>query len=321
MTRPQLTDAGPSVRSTADGSDRLGITVGGLHLANPVMPASGCFGPELAAAADLGTLGAVVTKTVFRAARSGNPAHRLAEVPGGMLNSVGIPSVGAERFRREILPAYRELGPPVIVSIGGLSAQDYWDVTEALADEQLDAFEVNVSCPNLEHNGLEMGSSPREVERVTAGVRRLANNRPVIVKLTPNVASIADIAQAAEAGGADALTVANTYVGMSVGVRDRRATLGSTTGGLSGPAVKPLVLRLVWQTVGKVGVPVIACGGASSALDVMEYLIVGAVAVQVGTANFTQPTTMRDIVTALPATLDDLGARSVTDIVGTVVTA
>jgi dihydroorotate dehydrogenase (NAD+) catalytic subunit len=284
------------------------------------MPASGCFGPELSAAVDLGPLGAVVTKTVFRAARSGNPAHRLAEVASGMLNSVGIPSRGVEHFRQQVLPAYRELGPPVVVSIGGLSAQDYWDVTEALSDEQLDAFEVNVSCPNIEHNGLEMGSSPREVERVTAGVRRLANGRPVIVKLTPNVSSIGDIARAAEAGGADALTVANTYVGMSVGVRDRRATLGTTTGGLSGPAVKPLVLRLVWQAVREVGVPVIACGGAGTAADVVEYLIVGAVAVQIGTANFSQPTTMRDIVSSLPAMLDDLGAQSVTDIVGSVVT-
>jgi dihydroorotate dehydrogenase (NAD+) catalytic subunit len=285
------------------------------------MPASGCFGPELAEATELGPLGAVVTKTVFLAARAGNPAHRLAEVASGVLNSVGIPSVGVERFRARILPAYRDLGPPVIVSVGGLSAADYWGVTEALADEQLDAFEVNVSCPNLERNGLELGASPREVERVTAGVRQRADGRPVIVKLTPNVSSIADIARAAEAGGADALTIANTYVGMSIALPDRRASLGSTTGGLSGPSVKPLVIRLVWQAARDVGIPVIACGGVGTAIDVAEYLIAGAVAVQVGTANFTQPTTMRDIVSALPALLDDLGARSVTDLVGTIVTA
>ncbi|MFI5911843.1 dihydroorotate dehydrogenase [Dactylosporangium sp. NPDC051541] len=301
--------------------NRLEVSAGGLRLANPVMPASGCFGPELADVARLGPLGAVVTKTVFRGVRSGNPAHRLAEVASGMLNSVGIPSLGVHRFRREILPSYRRLGAPVIVSIGGLSVQDYWDVAEELADEEFAAFEVNVSCPNLEHNGLEIGSTPRELERVTRGVRERAGGRPVIVKLTPNVSSIGLIARAAEAAGADLLTVANTYLGMSVDLPDRRATLGSTTGGLSGPSVKPLVMRLVWQTVREVGIPVIACGGACTAEDVAEYLVVGAVAVQVGTANFTQPTTMSEIVAALPATLDRLGARTVSDLVGTLVSA
>lgn len=296
---------------------RLGINIGGLRLANPVMPASGCFGPELAPLIPVDTLGAVVTKTVFAEVRSGNPAPRLAEVPNGMLNSVGIPSAGIDRFRSVILPAYRGLGPPVIVSIGGLSVEDYWRVTALLSEETFGAFEVNVSCPNLEHGGLEIGSSATEVERVTAGVRRNAAGRPVIVKLTPNVSDIGAIARAAEAGGADAVTVANTFIGMSLDMPARRPSLGNTIGGLSGPSVRPLVLRLLWQTAQQVAIPVIGCGGIATAADVAEYLIAGASAVQVGTATFTRPTTMTDIVQALPGVLDDLGVRHLKELIAT----
>lgn len=291
------------------------MNIGSLVLANPVMPASGCFGPELAPVVPLAGLGAVVTKTVFSQTRSGNPANRLTEVPGGMLNSVGIPSVGMAAFRARVLPAYQRLGPPVVVSLGGLSATDFWGATAEIADARPDAFEINLSCPNLEH-GPDVGSTPSEIERITLGVCDRAEGTPVIVKLKPNVGAIETMARAAEAGGAAAVTVANTYPAMTVNLDERRASLGNNTGGLSGPAVRPLVMQLVWQTASAVEIPVIACGGVTEARDAVEYLIAGATAVQVGTATFTRPTTMSDIIAKLPGLLDDLAVDTVRDLIG-----
>jgi dihydroorotate dehydrogenase (NAD+) catalytic subunit len=298
-------------------SARLAVRLGGLELANPVMPASGCFGPELAPLIPLHRLGAVVTKTVFAAVRSGNPAHRLAEVPTGMLNAVGIPSPGIDGFRTRVLPAYRSTGAPVIVSLGGLAVTDYFHVAEALAGESFAAFEINVSCPNLEHGGLEVGADPHAVEAVTRGVRERAPGVPIITKLTPNVSSVPELARAAEAGGADAVTVANTFVALSVDLDSRAPALGNTTGGLSGPGVKPLVLRLVHQVSRAVRIPVVGCGGVRTAEDVAEYLVAGACAVQVGTATFTRPSTMTEILDDLPDVLDRLHADRATDLVGT----
>jgi dihydroorotate dehydrogenase (NAD+) catalytic subunit len=294
----------------------LAVDLGRLRLANPVMPASGCFGPELGQVIELDRLGAVVTKTVFSGVRSGNPAHRLAETPSGMLNAVGIPSLGAQGFIDHTLPGYLASGAPVIVSIGGLAVEEYWQVTEELADIPCAAFEVNVSCPNLEHGGLEIGAEPRQVEAVVRGVVE-RTQRPVIVKLTPNVSRIDDIARASEESGAVAVTVANTFVGLAVDVATRTPTLGNGTGGLSGPAIKPLALRLVRQASLAVSIPVIGCGGISTTTDVVEFLIAGASAVQVGTANFTLPDSMTRIVDELPAMLDRLGATSVRELVGT----
>jgi dihydroorotate dehydrogenase (NAD+) catalytic subunit len=283
----------------------LQTSLGALTLANPVMPASGCFGPELSPIIPLERLGALVTKTVFAGTRSGNPAHRLAETAAGMLNAVGIPSVGATRFLQDVLPAYLRVGVPVIVSIGGLSVSEYWDIADALSEADFAALEVNVSCPNLEQGGLAVGSVSAQVEAVIAGVvARTA--RPVIAKLTPNVTHIADIASAAEAAGASALTVANTVVGMSIDFRTRRAVLGNGVGGLSGPAIKPIALRKVWEAASAVAIPIIGCGGVSSADDVVEFLLAGATAVQVGTATFTHPETMIDIIDALPQLLASL---------------
>lgn len=264
------------------------------------MPASGCFGPELAQVVPVDSLGAVVTKTIFTNPRAGNPAHRLAEASGGMLNSVGIPSPGVDEFRRRVLPAYRQLGPKVVVSVGGLSVFDYFEVTDALSDEAIDALEVNVSCPNLGHGGLEIGSTPAMIEQVTRGVVDRAAGRPVIVKLTPNVASVPDLARAAEIAGAEAVTVANTLVGMALHRGTRRPVLGNNTGGVSGPIVRPIVLRMVWQTANAVTIPIVASGGITGVDDVLDYLAVGATAVQIGTATFARPSTMVEIVAALP---------------------
>lgn len=318
----------PSDATPADDRDRLfgtaapragadlAVRLGGLELANPVMPASGCFGPELSGLLPVHELGAVVTKTLFADRRSGNPAHRLTEHTHSMLNSVGIPSPGTPAFTRDVLPRYRRFGVPVVVSVGGLTVDEYWQVVSELDGQAYDALEVNVSCPNLEHGGLTIGTDTALVEQVTAGVVA-RTDRPVLVKLTPNVTSIGDVARAAEYAGASAVTVCNTFSGLAVDVRSRRPVLGNGTGGLSGPAVKPLALRLVWQAAAAVDIPVVGCGGIASAADVAEYLIAGATAVQVGTATFTRPHAMSEIVRELSGLCTDLGVRSVADLVGT----
>jgi dihydroorotate dehydrogenase (NAD+) catalytic subunit len=299
-----------------DGDVDLSVSLGSLRLRNPVMPASGCFGPELAPVLPLHRLGALVTKTVFTAARAGNAAPRLTDSGPGALNSVGIPSPGLDAFRDRVLPAYAAHGTPVIVSIGGLAVHDYLSVAEGLCAASFGALEVNVSCPNLERGGISIGADPELVHRVTRGVVDRAADRPVIVKLTPNVASVDEAAHAAEEAGAAALTVANTFVGLAVDLRRRRPVLGNGTGGLSGRGIKPLVLRLVWQASRAVGIPVIGCGGIATTEDVAEFLMAGATAVQVGTATFARPTTMVRIIEELPAQLSELGCRRVTDLVG-----
>ena len=296
-------------------ASNLAARVGPLELASPVLPASGCFGPELADVTSVRGLGAVVTKTVFAGGRSGNPAHRLAETRDGMLNSVGIPSPGVREWRRSVLPRYLDLGPPVIVSLGGLTEGDYLQAAEELRDVGAAGFEVNVSCPNLESGGIELGADPDAVARVVAGVAERVS-RPVIAKLTPNVTSVPALARAAADGGAAAVTVANTFVGMAIDLRSRRPVLGNGLGGWSGPAVKPLILRLVWQTADAVDIPVIGCGGITCAHDVAEFLLAGASAVQVGTATFTRPHVMPEILAELPGVLSELGAGSAAELVG-----
>lgn len=295
----------------------LTVDLGELRLANPVMPASGCFGPELAPLLPFTCLGALVTKTVFPGHRAGNPAHRVTETACGMLNSVGIPSPGSDGFRSELLPRYQASGTPVVVSIGGLRVAEYFTIAEDLAPEDVAAFEVNVSCPNLEHGGLAIGASPTHVYEVVSGVRARIG-QPLFVKLTPSVTNIAEIARAAEAGGADAVTVANSFTGLAIDIATRSTALGGGAGGYTGPAIKPLALRLVRDAAVSVSIPVIGCGGITSAEDVAEFMIAGATAVQVGTATFTRPTAMADIVAELPELCRKLGVARIADLVGTV---
>lgn len=298
------------------GPPNLAVRIGSLALANPVMPASGCFGPELGQIVDLSRLGALVTKTVFPDPRSGNPAHRLAETHGGMLNSVGIPSDGVDRFLTDLLPRYLAWSPPTIVSIGGLSEQEYWLAAERLAGVTgIAAFEVNVSCPNLEAAGHELGAVPAAVERVVRGVVDLVSV-PVIAKLTPNVTSIAEISRASEAGGAAAVTAINAVQGMAVDPRTRRSRIGTTTAGLTGPAIKPIALRCVWQAANAVSIPVIGVGGIASVDDAIEFMLAGATAIQVGSATFSRPDAMLRIVDGLEARLVEMGVSDVADLVG-----
>lgn len=299
----------------------LRVNIGGLELRNPVMPASGCFGPELAPLIALERLGAVVTKTVFAAKRAGNPAHRLTETAYGMLNSVGIPSPGSAGFLRTVLPAYRASGTNVIVSIGGLVTPEYFDVARDLASAPIDAFEVNVSCPNLEHDGLPIGTSATRVAEVIAGVRSILPSVPLLVKLTPAVSDIAPIARAAEDAGADAVVVANSFPGLVIDIATRQSVLGNGAGGYTGPAVKPIALKLVNDAAHAVKIPVIGCGGIATAQDVVEFLIAGATAVQIGTATFTRPSTMTDIIDNLPSMCRHLSVTRASTLTGAFVAA
>lgn len=314
-TRAVLDDRDRHFAQDRKASVDLAVRLGGLALANPVMPASGCFGPELGPLLPVRELGALVTKTLFAEQRSGNPAHRLTESFHGMLNSVGIPSPGTKRFTEYVLPQYRAFDVPVVVSVGGLRVEEYWQVIDELGDAPIDAFEVNVSCPNLEHGGLAIGVDPVLVERVVAGVAA-RTDVPLLVKLTPDVTSIGEIARAAEAAGAAAVTVCNSFPGMAIDVRRRAAVLGNGVGGLTGPVVKPLALRLVWQAAGAVDIPVVGCGGITGARDVVEFLLAGASAVQVGTATFTRPYAMSEIARDLSVLCADLGVSSLNELIG-----
>ena len=273
------------------GGVDLSVQIGALRLRNPVLAASGTFGYgiEFAHLVDLNRLGGIVVKGLSLEPLNGAPAPRLCETPGGMLNAVGLQNVGARAFVTQKLPALRAYRPAIVANIFGHTVEEYAEVTRVLEDaEGLAAYELNISCPNVARGGLQYASDPRMTAEVVAACRRVAR-RPLWVKLSPNVTDIAAIARAGEEAGADALTVANTYPAMSVDHRTRRSRIGNLTGGLSGPAIKPITLRLVYEVSCVVKVPVIGLGGIEKPEDILEYLIVGASGVQVGTAHFVDP--------------------------------
>lgn len=274
------------------------VELGRLRLPGPVMPASGCFGPELGGLLDFSQLGAVVTKTVFSAMRPGNPEHRVSDFPGAMLNSVGIPSRGTRYFLEVTLPRYLELGPPVVVSVGGLTRHEYRSVVSELREASCAALELNVSCPNLEEGGPEIGSDPARVRQVVSEARELTE-LPLLVKLPPMVASIEAAVCAAAEGGADAVAVANSLPALTLGGPSRRPTLGNVAGGMTGAAVKPILLRLVRDAVAAQALPVVGCGGILTVDDALDYLAVGATAVQIGTATFHDPRTLEVVAAGL----------------------
>lgn len=277
------------------------MNIGALRLANPVLAASGTFGYgiEFAHLVDLNRLGGIVVKGLSLEPMEGAPAPRLCETPSGMLNAVGLQNIGVRAFVAEKLPALRAYRTAVIANIFGYTVEEYVGVIQALEGaEGLAAYELNISCPNTAHGGIQFGSDPLLVSEVVAAARRAAR-RPLWVKLSPNVTDIAVIARAAEEFGADALTVANTYQAMSVDIRTRRSRLGRVTGGLSGPAIKPITLRLVHEARRAVKIPIVGLGGIEKAEDVLEYLIVGATAVQVGTASFSDPDACGKIISGL----------------------
>jgi len=298
---------------------KMSVAVGGLTLKNPVMTASGTFGygEEYADYLDLNSLGAVVVKGLSLHPRGGNPPPRIIETASGMLNAVGLQNVGVEEFIDEKLPYLRAIDSAIVANIFGESVDEYVEIAHILSDtEGVDAVEVNISCPNVKKGGVAFGSDPllaAEVTRAVKGTCRL----PVIVKLTPNVTDITEIARSVEAAGADALSLINTLTGMSIDVEKRTPHLENITGGLSGPAIKPVALRMVWETVNAVSIPVIGIGGIMNASDALEFLIAGARAVQIGTANFINPSAAVDVVDGIERYLAQRGIGNINDLIGT----
>jgi dihydroorotate dehydrogenase (NAD+) catalytic subunit len=297
---------------------RLDVQLGRLRLANPITVASGTFGyaREMAGLVDLSRLGAILPKTITMQPRPGNPPPRTVETTGGMLNSIGLDNDGVAAFVARQLPYLAGLGTKVIVSIAGRSAEEFVAMAARLEGAAgIDALELNVSCPNVS-GGVDFGTNPQACEKVVSGVRA-ASSLPILAKLTPNVTDITEIARAAEAGGADALSLVNTCLGMAVDWRRRRPILGNVLGGLSGPAIKPIALRIVYQVAKVAKIPIMGIGGIATVDDVMEFFVAGATAVQIGTANFYNPVASMQILDALPAALAELGAASVAEVVGT----
>ena len=300
------------------GAVDLSVNVGALRLSNPIIAASGTFGygVEFAHLVDLNRLGGIVVKGLSLEPIAGAPAPRLCETPSGMLNAVGLQNVGVRAFIAEKLPELRQYHTAIIANVFGGTVEEYAAVIEILdGAEGLAAYELNISCPNTAHGGIQFGSDPQMASQVVALSRRAAK-RPLWVKLSPNVTDIAAIARAAEGAGADALTVANTYQGMSVDVETRKSRLGRITGGLSGPAIKPITLRLVYEAGRAVKIPIIGLGGIEKARDVLEYMVVGASAVQVGTANFSSPDACERIVGELEKTCGKYNINKIIDLTG-----
>ncbi len=311
--------------SAADASSRgrkpaavdLSVQIGALRLRNPILAASGTFGYglEFAHLVDLNRLGGFVTKGLSREPMEGAPGPRLCETPSGMLNAVGLQNVGVRAFVSEKLPVLRKYDTAIIANVFGYSVEDYIEVIQVLEDaEGLAGYELNISCPNVKKGGMQFGSDPSLVAEVVGAARKAASRRPLWVKLSPLVANIELIARAAEEAGADALTVANTYPAMAVEFRTGKSRLGNTTGGLSGPAIKPITLRLVWETRRAVKRPILGLGGIETAEDVLDYLSVGASAVQVGTASFADPRTSERLVEALTKVLERAKAFTLNEI-------
>jgi dihydroorotate dehydrogenase (NAD+) catalytic subunit len=294
----------------------LSVSIGGLQLLNPVMPASGTFADGLARSIDINQLGAFVTKTITREKRSGNPVPRVSEVHAGMLNAIGIPSKGVEYFIDTTVPFYRGYTPPLVVSISAHSAAEFASLAAQLSEVQgVAGIEANISCPNIEEDGKAFAMQARSTAQVVRALRA-ATRLPLWVKLTPNTGEIAAVARAAEAEGADAVVVANTILGMAIDVATRRPRLGNVMGGMSGPAIKPIMLRMAYQCSKAVAIPVIGCGGVASANDALEYMLAGASAVQVGTATFVQPNAMLEVIDGLRAYCQRNGVQRLQDIVG-----
>ncbi len=296
----------------------LGVEVGGLRLQNPVMPASGTFAEGLARVMDLNRLGAFVTKTITREFRARNPVPRVCETTEGLINSIGIPSKGLDYFRDNVVPFYRAYSPPLVVSISAPTVDGFASMARDLTIPGVAAIEANISCPNIEEDGRSFAMEPRLTEAVTAAMRR-ATARPLWVKLTPNTGDIVAVARAAEAGGADAVVVANTILAMRIDTETFRPKLGNVLGGLSGPAVKPIALRMVYQCADKLAIPVIGCGGIATAEDAVEFMLAGARAVQVGTTTFVRPMAMIEIIDGLAAFCARRGIADVNALVGAVV--
>jgi dihydroorotate dehydrogenase (NAD+) catalytic subunit len=298
---------------------RLSVTLCGIELDNPIIPASGTFGygKEFSELYDLDVLGSISFKGTTLQPREGNPLPRIAEAPSGMINSVGLQNPGIAAVIREELPQLRQrFHKPVMANISGFSVEEYVESCERLDQiEQVGWLEVNISCPNVHGGGMSFGTDPKQAAAVTSAVRAVTR-KPVIMKLTPNVTDIAEIARACEGAGADGLSLINTVTAMRIDLRTRRPVLANVTGGLSGPAVFPIALRAVWQVYQAVSIPLIGLGGISSAEDVIEMMLAGATAVEIGAANLRDPLICPKIIAALPEAMDRYGIRTLKELTG-----
>ena len=293
------------------------INLCGIPLKNPVMTASGTFGSgaEYAEFVDLNRLGAVVTKGVASVPWEGNPTPRVAEVYGGMLNAIGLQNPGIDLFIERDIPFLKKYHTKIVVNVCGRTTEEYIAVVERLADQPVDLLEINISCPNVEAGGIAFGQNPKTVETITREIKKYAK-QPVMMKLSPNVTDITEMARAAEAGGADALSLINTITGMKIDIHRRKFALANRTGGLSGPAVHPVAVRMVYQTFHAVGIPIVGMGGIMNADDAIEMILAGASAIAVGTANFANPKATEEIVDGIEAYMRRYGVKDVRELIG-----
>lgn len=300
--------------------NRLAVTLPGLNLKNPIIPASGCFGfgQEYSKYYDLGLLGAIMAKAATSEPRFGNPTPRVAETPSGMLNAIGLQNPGLEVIMNEIFPSLEKYEVPIIANVAGSTQEDYVAVCAKIGDApNVHAIELNISCPNVKHGGIAFGTNPDVAYRLTQAVKKVAKV-PVYVKLSPNVTDIVPIAQAIESGGADGLTMINTLLGMRIDLKTRQPILANQTGGVSGPAIKPVAIRLIHQVAQVVNIPIIGMGGVYTVDDVLEMFMAGASAVAVGTANFTDPYICPKLIEQLPSRMDELGIESLEKLISEV---
>ena len=295
------------------------VNLAGVLLKNPIMTASGTFGSgqEYSEFVDLNKLGAVVTKGVANVPWPGNPTPRVAEVYGGMLNAIGLQNPGIDVFVQRDIPFLTHYDTRIIVNVCGKTASDYIEVVERLAEQPVDMLEINISCPNVKEGGIAFGQNAASVEEITKEVKKYAR-QPVIMKLSPNVTDITEMAKAAEAGGTDVISLINTLTGMKIDVNRRKFALANRTGGMSGPAVHPIAVRMVYQAAQAVNIPIIGMGGVQSTEDALELILAGATAVSVGTANFTNPTATIDIINGIQDYMENNGVEDINELIGAV---
>ena len=298
---------------------KTSVTLAGVELKNPVMTASGTFGSgeEYSEFVDLNQLGAVVTKGVANVPWPGNPTPRIVETAGGMLNAIGLQNPGIDVFCSRDIPFLKKYDTKIIVNVCGKSTEDYCEVVERLAQEPVDLLEINVSCPNVKEGGIAFGQNPKALEAITKEVKKRAK-QPIIMKLSPNVTDITEMARAAEAGGADVLSLINTITGMKIDINRRTFALANNTGGMSGPAVKPVAVRMVYQVANAVKLPIIGMGGIASAEDALEFIMAGATAVSVGTANFFNPYTTQEVVKGIEEFMARQKVEDIHELIGCV---
>ncbi|MFZ4451533.1 dihydroorotate dehydrogenase [Salibacterium aidingense] len=294
------------------------VSIGSLSLQNPVMPASGAFGPEMHEALDFNKIGAIIPKSITKHPQPGNDTPRVCETHGGMINSIGIQSKGLDVYLSKIIPEFSAYDVPLISSISAESIDEFCEMSDVLGNHpDIDALELNISCPNLKGDGLAFGMDAEVTRELLTRVRQVTDV-PLIAKLTPNVTSIQEIAKAADAGGADALTVANTILAMAIDTETKKPMVGNVMGGLSGPAVKPIMVRMIYQTSQVTDLPIIGCGGIMNGTDAIEMILAGASAVQVGTASFITPTALTDVVQEIRDYMERHDVKNIYDLVGSV---